>query len=60
MLIIIVAMLWLMVNILYHVAPEAREGYSWARANLQLVQFIVTVLCGLIVSVYIWGKAQLH
>lgn len=53
-------MVWLMGNIMYYVALAAREVYSWARANLQLVQIIVLLLCGLIVSVYVWGKAQLH
>ena len=55
----IAAMAWLVINLLYYIAPAAREGFSWARANLHIAQIIVTLSCGLIVGWYIWGKAQL-
>ena len=60
MLIVVIAMAWITGNLMYYIAPAARERYRWACANLQLVQIVVTLLCGLIVSVNVWGKAQLH
>jgi hypothetical protein len=59
-LLVIMAMLWLLLNVACHLAPAVREGYRWARINLQLMPCILVVCIGLIVSVYIWGKAQRH
>ena len=57
---LVIAILWLVGNLVYAVAPAVREGYRWARINLQLMHCILVVCGGLIVSVYIWGKAQRH
>ena len=57
---LVIAILWLVGNFAYAVAPAVREGYRWARINLQLMLCILVVCGGLIVSVYIWGKAQRH
>ena len=57
---LVIAILWLVGNLVYEVAPAVREGYRWARINLQLMPCILVVCIGLIVSAYIWGKAQRH
>ena len=57
---LVIAILWLVGNLVYEVTPAVREGYRWARINLQLMRCILVVCGGLIVSAYIWGKAQRH
>ena len=50
-----IAILWLVGNLMYAVAPAVREGYSWAGSNLYNVKIIMTVGCVTFVGVYVWG-----
>ena len=52
---LVIAILWLVGNFMYEVAPAVREGYSWARSNLYNVKIIMTVGCVTFVGVYVWG-----
>ena len=52
---LVIAILWLVGNFMYEVAPAVREGYSWARSNLYNVRIIVTVGWVTFVGVYVWG-----
>ncbi len=50
-----IALLWLVGNLMYEVAPAVREGYSWARSNLYNVRIILTVGVAMFVGAYVWG-----
>ena len=50
-----IAILWLVGNFMYEVAPAVREGYSWARSNLYNIRIILTVGVVMFVGAYVWG-----
>ncbi len=52
---LVIAILWLVGNIMYEVAPAVREGYSWARSNLYNIRIILTVGVAMFVGAYVWG-----
>ena len=52
---LVIAILWLVGNFMYEVAPAVREGYSWARSNLYNIRIIFTVGVVMFVGAYVWG-----
>ncbi len=56
---LVIALLWLVGNLMYELAPAVREGYSWAPpplgSNLYNIRIILTVGVVMFVRAYVWG-----